>query len=171
MADLFIIWNRYNYTRGSNIYLVSEAEFNQFRSAVPPGLHVNELMAAAEQGSNVHLIATSDTPLNTFEVMEEVKAWMAKAGTESALGKVKSSTAFQGETMECCICRKKQQHVPGVESNWTLIQMDDDGYHVCPTCLQDSPYVKKTGNYKGQYERVLRRILAIKEKAKRGHYN
>lgn len=164
MTDLFIIWNRYAYTHGSNIYSVSEAEFNQFRAGVTPDLHVNELMAAAEQGGTVHLIATSDTPVSAFQVMEEVRAWMAKTGTDSALGGIKSTKAFQGEMMNCVMCRKKQQSDPNVESNWTFIQMGDDGYYVCPPCLQDHPLVKKTGNYERQYRHVISRIMKLRER-------
>jgi hypothetical protein len=164
--NLYIIWNRYHYTPGSNIYLVSENEFSQFKADLKygVGLHVNEWIATAEQGSTIHMIATSDTPFNTFEVMEEVKTWMANAGTESALDKVKSTKAFQGETMHCVMCHKKQQHVVGVESNWTLLQVEGDDYYVCPPCLQDHPQVKKTGNFARQYRHVISRIMKLRER-------
>lgn len=75
-----------------------------------------------------------------------------------------TDTPFQGETMTCVMCRKQQQSNPARQSNWTRIDIEADKFYVCPTCLQDSPYVRKTGNFAGQYERVLRKIASIIKK-------
>lgn len=68
--------------------------------------------------------------------------------------------AFMGEMMECVMCSKQKRSNPNVESNWTLIQVDSQGFYVCPRCLQDSKHARKFG-YQYAYERVLRKIISI----------
>lgn len=78
--------------------------------------------------------------------------------------------AFQGETMTCCMCGREQQHTPGVQSQWTWIEMDGFGAHVCPSCLQHSKQAQR-GHYATVYEKVLRRILRLRARHQRGLNN
>lgn len=168
MNDQPVIYMNWNYfpSSGTFIQMVTQEEYDTFKNDCEKfGLHVMETIITAQQGGLVQILAISSQPVSTEKVFSETRAWMVERGMATMPEDTAAAEqAFKGETMHCIMCRKKQQHVPGVESNWTLMQVDGDGYYVCPTCLQDSPYVKKTGNYAGQYERVLRRIMSLRER-------
>lgn len=58
---------------------------------------------------------------------------------------------FQGEWMTCVVCGKQHQSDPKVESGWTHIEYDGQGFYVCPRELRPD----KRGDYSKAYRRVL----------------
>lgn len=77
---------------------------------------------------------------------------------------------FQGEEMRCCMCGRKQTSDPKVESQWSYIEADGFGAYVCPACLQHSKQATR-GHYATVYEKVIRRVIRLRERHMRGLNN
>lgn len=80
---------------------------------------------------------------------------------------VKPKQHFVGEMMNCLMCGKKQQHVVGEKSQWTLVGEEPFLCYVCPGCLQESEQAKR-GHWATVYQKVLRRYLRVRERHLRG---
>lgn len=74
---------------------------------------------------------------------------------------------FNGEMMNCLMCGKKQQHVVGEKSQWTLVGEEPFLCYVCPGCLQDNEQAKR-GHWKTLYEKIMRRYVRLRERHMRG---
>lgn len=66
---------------------------------------------------------------------------------------------FMGEMMECCMCGKTQQSDPNIESGWTVLEVDNEPFYVCPKHLGKIHWTAK--QHQKAYEKVLRRIKQI----------
>jgi len=70
---------------------------------------------------------------------------------------------FTGEVMKCCMCAKEQRHDPNIKSGWTYLDVGDFAVHVCPGCLQESEQARH-GHFDRAYEKVLRRVMRLRER-------
>lgn len=72
------------------------------------------------------------------------------------------SKFFRGEMMTCIMCGKQEKSDPRVESDWTVIEMPDDGkaYYVCPAEL---PLNDKATSWDFQraYEKIFAKIAEL----------
>jgi hypothetical protein len=74
---------------------------------------------------------------------------------------------FNGELMNCCMCGRKERHVVGSKSQWTLIGEEPFLCYVCPGCLQESEQAKR-GHWSTLYQKIMRRYVRLRERHMRG---
>lgn len=76
------------------------------------------------------------------------------------------SKFFRGEMMTCIMCGKQEKSDPRVESDWTVIEMPDDGkaYYVCPDEL---PLNDKSTSWDFQraYKKIFEKIAELDVKS------
>lgn len=72
---------------------------------------------------------------------------------------------FRGEMMTCVMCGKQEQSDPGIESQWRCVEVDGDGYYVCPKHFPPD----ETGTarqFEKAYGKVLIRILQVRRNSR-----
>lgn len=60
--------------------------------------------------------------------------------------------------MACSLCPTRQQSDPNVESNWRYIQLDGQGYYVCPKHFPSDETATRE-QYRDAYLAVLRALI------------
>lgn len=63
---------------------------------------------------------------------------------------------FMGEMMTCAICGLQQKSDPQVESGWTVVELDQVPYYVCPKHLQPD-----RKGYEAAWTKTLKRLIAL----------
>lgn len=73
---------------------------------------------------------------------------------------------FMGEMMECAICGKRQKSDLDVESGWTVIELDNVAYYVCPSHIGNPKWT--ASQHKEAYTKVLRKLTSPHTKRMNG---
>lgn len=68
-----------------------------------------------------------------------------------------STPRFVGETMTCTVCGRQERSDPSVESDWRCIEVDGQGYYVCPN--EFPPDTASAKDFEKAYRRVLEHII------------
>lgn len=112
--------------------------------------------------ANLTTIDESSMRIKCMECGEIIENTADAAKLDAA----KPKQHFNGEMMECLMCGKKQQHIIGDKSQWTLVGEEPFLCYVCPGCLQESEQAKR-GHWATVYQKVLRRYIRVRERHNR----
>jgi hypothetical protein len=66
---------------------------------------------------------------------------------------------FMGEEMICILCGKIQQSDPAVESGWLYVEIDGQGFYVCPDHQPKEREIYSTKAWTEFYKIVILKVL------------
>lgn len=86
--------------------------------------------------------------------------WIRKCHDCRKVWPIDSPDIFNGELMTCCMCGKQQQSQADQNSDWRIIELNEQKYYVCTDHFPPDDSSKEA--FSEAYQKILRHLLAKK---------
>lgn len=84
-------------------------------------------------------------------------AWVAQCRDCKKKFPYTGQVFFQGEMMTCALCGKRQQSDPNVSSDWRVLQLDGQAFHVCTDHFPPDGAGKES--FAVAYETIIKELI------------